>query len=214
VSSRLRFVAFLLGVGAVATLVLVTVARSPQGVRDAVDGLGVAGPLVFAAAGAVLSCAFFPGALLAGASGLLFGTALGTAVSIASGTLGAALAHTLARHGGRPLAEELAGPRVRRWREWVERRGFVAVLYARIAPGLPFAAVNYAAGLTRVPLAVFLSATAIGIAPRAFAYTALGGSLDDLGRPEAIVALCLLAAMAVSAGLLILRDRRRGPPAG
>src|SRR5690349_23439192 len=29
----------------------------------------------------------------------------------------------------------------------------------------------------------------IGVAPRAFAYTALGGSLDDLGSPEAIVAI-------------------------
>jgi uncharacterized membrane protein YdjX (TVP38/TMEM64 family) len=59
-----------------------------------------------------------------------------------------------------------------------------------------------------VPLVVFLSATAIGIAPRAFAYNALGGNLDDLGRPEAIVALCLLAAMAV-VGLVLLERTRR-----
>jgi uncharacterized membrane protein YdjX (TVP38/TMEM64 family) len=206
---RLRAVLLLAGVGAAATLVFLTVARSPGAVRDAVDGLGVAGPLVFVAVAALLSCSFFPGPLLAGAAGLLFGTALGTAVAVASGTASAALAYTLSRHGGRPLVEEVAGPRVRRWREWVERRGFVAVLYARIAPGLPFTVVNYAAGLTRVPLAVFLAATAIGTAPRAFAYAALGGSLDDLGSPEAIVALCLLVGMAL-AGLVLVRRAGSG----
>jgi uncharacterized membrane protein YdjX (TVP38/TMEM64 family) len=49
---------------------------------------------------------------------------------------------------------------------------------------------------------VFAGATAIGCAPRAFAYAALGGSLDDLGSPEAIVALCVLVGMAV-AGLVL-----------
>jgi uncharacterized membrane protein YdjX (TVP38/TMEM64 family) len=197
-------------VGAAATLVFVTVARSPETVRDWVDGYGVAGPLLFIPLAAALSCAFFPGPLLAGASGLLFGTALGTPVAIASGTTAAALAYTLSRHGGRPMVEEAAGRRALGLRDWVERRGFVAVLYARIAPGMPFTVVNYAAGLTRIPVPVFLGATAIGIAPRAFAYSALGGSLDDLGSPEAIVALGVLVGMAGAGLLLIARERRRG----
>jgi len=46
--------------------------------------------------------------------------------------------------------------------------------------------VNYVAGLTRVRLAAFAGATAIGMAPRSFAYAALGGSLDDLDSPVAI----------------------------
>ena len=61
----------------------------------------------------------------------------------------------------------------------MSRRGFVSVLYARIVPGVPYTLVNYAAGLTRIPLAVFAAATALGAAPRAFAYTALGGSLGE-----------------------------------
>src|SRR3954447_18722669 len=70
-------------------------------VRDWVDGYGVAGPLVFIAVSACLTVALFPGPLLAGASGLLFGTALGTPISIVSATLGATLAFTLARYAGR-----------------------------------------------------------------------------------------------------------------
>src|SRR4029453_7103114 len=89
-------------------------------------------------------------------------------------------------------------------RDLLARRGFVSVLYARIAPGVPYNLVNYAAGLTAIPLRTFAAATALGASPRAFAYTALGGSLDDLGSPEAIVAICLLVAMAIG-GLVSLR---------
>ena len=73
-------------------------------------------------------------------------------------------------------------------RAWVGARGFESVLLARVAPGMPYNLVNYAAGLTPVALATFVLATAIGVAPRAFAYTALGGSIGNLGSPAAIVA--------------------------
>lgn len=208
-SPHLRAALFAAGVGACAILVLFTVSRSPERVRDLVDGYGVLGPIVFIAVSAFLSCSFFPGPLLAGASGLLFGTALGTPVAIASGTAAACLAFTLSRHGARPVVERYGGPRTERWRGWVDRRGFVAVLYIRVAPLMPFTPVNYAAGLTRLPILVFASATAIGIAPRAYAYAALGGHLDDLGSPQAIVAVCLLVGMALVGLALVARDRRR-----
>ena len=140
--------------------------------------------------------ALFPGPLLAGASGLLFGTALGTPVSIVSATLGATLAFCLARWLAHDAVAELAGPRVNGLRAWIGRRGFLSVLYARITPGVPYSLVNYAAGLTPVLLRSFVAATAIGCAPRAFAYTALGGSLGDLRSPEAIVAVVVLVVMA------------------
>jgi len=209
VSPRARLVVFLFGVGACAVVVFLSIARDPKRVQDLLDDYGVFGPIVFVAVAAFLSCSFFPGPLLAGAAGLLFGTVLGTGVAMASGTVSAALAFTLSRHGARPLVEEVEGERVKRWRAWVDRKGFLAVLYVRIAPGMPFTVVNYSAGLTRLPLLVFLGATVIGIAPRSFAYAALGGSLDNLGRPEALVAIGILVGMAIGGLALIARDRRR-----
>ena len=79
----------------------------------------------------------------------------------------------------------------------------------RIAPGVPYSLVNYAAGLTPILLRSFVAATAIGCAPRAFAYTALGGSLGDLRSPEAIVAVVVLVVMAAVGALLGGRDLRR-----
>jgi uncharacterized membrane protein YdjX (TVP38/TMEM64 family) len=179
-------------------------------VRDWIDGFGVAGPLVFVAVSAALTPCLFPGPLLAGASGLLFGTVLGTPISIVSATLGAVLAFSLARWLAHDAVEQLQGPRLAALRAWVGRRGFWSVLYARIVPGVPYSLVNYAAGLSPVTLRAFAAATAIGCAPRAFAYTALGGSLDDLGSPEAIAAIAVLIIMSLVGAVAARRDLRSG----
>ncbi len=181
---------------------------SSDRVRDWVDGYGAVGPAVFIAVSASLTVVLFPGPVLAGASGLLFGTALGTPVSIVSATLGATLAFSISRWWAHDAVVALAGPRVHALRAWVGRRGFLTVLYARIAPGVPYTLVNYAAGLTPIALGAFVAATAIGVAPRAFAYTALGGSLGDLTSPEALVAIAVLVIMALVGLALLRRDLR------
>jgi uncharacterized membrane protein YdjX (TVP38/TMEM64 family) len=202
-----------LRLGALASTLAVCVAvlalsgsLSADRVRDWVDGYGIAGPLVFIAVSASLTVVLFPGPILAGASGLLFGTALGTPVSIVSATLGATLAFSISRWWAHDAVLALAGPRVLALRGFIGRRGFLTVLYARIVPGMPYTLVNYAAGLTPVALRAFVAATAIGVAPRAFAYTALGGSLGNLRSPEALVAVGVLVAMAVGGLLLARRD--------
>lgn len=178
-------------------------------VRDWADGLGPLAPLVFIAVSACLTPLMFPGPLLAGASGLLFGTALGFPVTLAGAVLGACLAFSISRYVAGDAIVQLAGPRLLALEALVSRRGFVSVLYARILPGVPYSLVNYAAGLTRIRLMVFAGATALGTAPRAFAYTALGGALGNLRSPETAIAVAVLVVMG-SLGLVLLhRERRR-----
>ena len=205
----LRLGALAVGVGAALAVVLVAGTPSAEGVRDWVDGAGAAAPLAFVLLSAALTCALFPGPLLAGASGLLFGTAIGFPLSLCAATLGACAAFSISRHVGGAAVEHVAGRRLLALRDLVSRRGFVSVLYARIAPGIPYTLVNYAAGLTRIGLGTFAAATALGAAPRAFAYTALGGSLGNLRSPEAIAAAAVLAAMALIGLLLVRRDLHR-----
>ena len=180
--------------------------------RDTVDDAGIAAPLAFIALSSLLTVAMFPGPLLAGASGLLFGTALGTPVSIVAATLGASLAFSLSRRYGASSVDVLSGRRVRVVQDFIAQRGFLSVLYARILPAMPYNMVNYAAGLTAVPLLTFAAATAIGCAPRAFAYTTLGGNLTNLSSPAAIVAFAVLLAMGIGGTIVAARDvnlRRR-----
>jgi len=180
---------------------------SAHRVRDRMDGFGVAGPLVFIVISSALTVVLFPGPVLSGASGLLFGTALGTPVSIVSATLGASLAFSVSRWWAHDAVAHHA--RMAGLRAWVGPRGFESVLLARIAPGVPYNLVNYVAGLTPIGLGVFAGATALGVAPRAFAYTALGGSIGNLGSPVAIVALGLLVVEG-AVGIWLMQSRHRG----
>lgn len=208
----LRLVALAALVGALFAAVALTGDLSADRVRDDVGAGGVLAPLLFIALSSLLTVAMFPGPLLSGASGLLFGTAVGTPVSIVAATLGASLAFSLSRRFGARSVDELSGHRVRVVQDFIAQRGFLAVLYARILPAMPYNVVNYAAGLTRVPLRTFALATAIGCAPRAFAYTALGGNLSNLGSPEAIAAFSILVVMGVGGTVVAARDagvRRR-----
>ena len=209
----LRVAALAAALATFVAVVLLSGGLSADRVRGWVDGYGAVGPLVFIAVSASLTVVLFPGPVLAAASGLLFGTALGTPVSIASATLGATLAFSLSRWWAHDAVVALAGRRVAALRAWVGRRGFLTVLYARIAPGVPYTLVNYAAGLTPIMLRSFVAATAIGVAPRAFAYTALGGSLGDLTSPEALAAVAVLVVMAMCGLALARRDLRRAGPA-
>ena len=215
-SAIVRLALLGLAVAVAVAVVLLVVRPTPDAVRERVgdvrarvDAIGPFAPVLFVAVSAALTPLMFPGPLLAGASGLLFGTALGFPVSLTSAVLGASLAFLVGRYLAGDAVEHLAGPRLAALEALVSRRGFLSVLYARIAPGVPYSLVNYAAGLTRIPLVVFAAATALGAAPRAFAYTALGGSLGNLRSPEAAIAVAVLAAMALAGVALIARERRR-----
>ncbi len=194
---------------------------STDRVRDTVEPAGAWGPLLFIALGVVGTCAMFPGPVMAGAAGLLFGTAGGTAVAITAATLGAVTAFTIARYVAREEVERTLGDRFAGVRGWVARRGFVAVLSTRVAPGLPNSAINYAMGLTQIPVLAFAAGIAIGWGPKAFAYAALGGSLSNLRSPEALAAVIVLVLMGIAGAVIVGRDVRearsggaRGAPRG
>jgi len=199
-----RVAAFALVLAGVFVAVLVLVARSPDEIGRAADDAGAWAPVAFVALCIGLTLAFFPFPLVAAAGGVLFGTLEGTLLSILGASIGAVLAFLIARHAASASVQALVGDRLDRIQGAIERRGFVAVLYARIIPGVPRDLANYAFGLTRVSLAAFAAATVIGIAPRAFAYAALGGSLGSLDSTESVLAIATLVAIGLL-GLGLLR---------
>lgn len=173
-------------------------------IRDWGDNLGPPGALLFVALGVVLSTFFVPFPVIAAAAGLLFGVATGTAIAILIAPLAACAQMLLTRHVVRDRTSRLLGSRAQAINEFLERRGFVAVVYVHLVPVLPNGPLNYAAGLTRLRVRDMAAGTALAKAPRAFAYVALGGSLSDLSAPEARIAVGLLVLLAI-AGLVLVR---------
>jgi uncharacterized membrane protein YdjX (TVP38/TMEM64 family) len=204
-----RLVAFLVVVGTLALAAALTgVAPSARELRDFGESLGWLGYVVWIPLTTLLAATFVPGPVLAGAAGLLFGTAAGTPLALAAATTTALFEMAVGRFFAGDEVGRILPERVRRIDGFLERRGFWAVLYVRIAPFVPYNLTNYGAGLTRLRFRDMAGGTVIGAAPRTFAYVALGGSLTNLGSPEAIVAIVLLVVIGV-VGLVVARHQIR-----
>ena len=199
------------------TLALTGNIPSSSEAHDFVDELGPLGPILFVPLFVVVNFVV-AWIILAGAAGLLFGTVAGTALALAGVTAASLTQMAVARrlagsHRGRLLPE-----RTRRVENFLTENGAVAVMESRIVPVLPWGIVNYSAGLTHLSYGAMALGTVIGAAPKVFAYTALGGNLDDLTSPEVIIAVALLAILALAGALIVLRQTggipwRRATPA-
>jgi uncharacterized membrane protein YdjX (TVP38/TMEM64 family) len=209
VSRRMALVrlgAYGLVVGTVLVVLLVTGSiPSADEARDWADGLGNAAYVAFVPLFVVANFViWWP--ILAGAGGLLFGTAVGTALGLVAVTASSVTQMFVARRLAAGHHGSLLPKRTRQIEEFLTRHGAIAVMESRIVPLLPWGLVNFSAGLTRMRYRDLALGTVIGAAPKVFAYTALGGSLSDLGSPDAIVAIVLLVVLAVAGALFVKRQ--------
>ena len=194
--------------------------HSPSGLRELLPAAGVAAPAAALAAWIVLTPALFPGPVLAAAGGLAFGAVGGTALAVAGAVLGGLAAFWLARTVARGPATRLARRSARL--AWIhallETRGFVAVLAARIMPGVPATGLYYAAGASPVRLRAFAPAIAIGALLRTTPYALLGqglasGSAVSIGIAAASIAIGGAGALVLARGLRGVNGLPPPPPA-
>jgi uncharacterized membrane protein YdjX (TVP38/TMEM64 family) len=207
---RLILLALVVGAGFLAAAVAVP--HNPADLRALADSGGAAAPLAALVGWIALTCALFPGTVLAAACGLAFGPVWGGLLSCLGATLGGMAAFAIARGGGRAAAERLLGDRLPALRALMERRGFATVLAARMAPGVPATGLHYAAGLSRVHPGAFAAAIALGGAPRTVAYAVLGAGIGT-GSPATLALGAGAIALLGSAGLVIAWRLRPRPAA-
>lgn len=186
---------------------------SPDGVRDWIAPLGVVAPLAFLCISVALGLALVPGPILAGAAGLLFGAALGTLLSVTAAVVTGVAAMLIARRVGRAGLDSFDLRWVEVLTSALQRYGLWAVVAQRLMPGVPDAPCSYAAGLLRVRVVDIALGTAIGAAPRAFGYSALGDSLDEPGSSLSLIGLAVVVGTALVGALvarrIFVRSRNR-----
>lgn len=196
-----------LSVALVALFAVFWIARpiSQDDVRDLVEPLGWAAAPTFVVVAGLLGAALVPGPLLAGASGLLFGTLEGFFVTLSSAVVSALISSAIGARAARrsPVRDAALAATVR-------RHGVVSVIAQRLAPVIPDGPFNYAFGVAGVTAWPLVLGTLIGSSPRAFAYTALGDSIDDGLTPLALVAIGVVILTGVVGLLVAFRVRRAG----
>jgi len=172
-------------------------------VRDFIEPADAFAAPLYVAVGGVLGALLVPGPLLAGASGLLFGTLTGFFVTIGSATVSALISRAIGARAARNSPARDAALAVT-----VRRHGVVAVIAQRLAPVVPDGPFNYAFGVAGVGAWPLVLGTLIGSSPRAFAYTALGDSIDDPASPLFIVAIAVVVLTGALGAVIALRMRR------
>ena len=188
---------------------------------NAADGLAslaerrawVADHLLAAALGYVavyvaVSTACLPGVSALGvAGGVLFGAEAGAPIIVLAATTGATAAMLLARYVLRDMVRRKRPDFVARVDQAVSREGARWLLAARLAPFVPYFAVNFAVGLTQMPVATFAATTALGSVPLSTLYALAGARLAEAGRPADIMDLRLAVAL-LALSLIALRPAR------
>lgn len=146
-----------------------------------VHALGPRGPMVFIIGFIVASVAFVPGSILTLAGGALFGIVKGTIYVFIGATLGAIAAFLVSRHLARGfLVRRFAhNARFQAIETATHHEGFKIVLLLRLSPAVPFNALNYALGLTKVRFSHYALAC-IGMLPVIFAWVYYGRLIGDV----------------------------------
>ncbi|CAM3929886.1 TVP38/TMEM64 family protein [Smaragdicoccus niigatensis] len=212
----MRLALFVVGLFAVWLVVHTTGIIDPDAVRGAIESAGPFAPLAYIPISGVLGAIFVPGPILAGISGYLFGPIVGTVVTLGSAIVSALIASFGGRVAGREGARRVLGDKRTAWLDHqIQTRGLWAVAGQRLIPGMPDAPVNYSFGALGVPAWQMAAGTAIGSAPRAFVYTALGAVIHNPSPWLGIAAAVIWIVMAIVGleGVRRMWKRRHEVPA-
>ncbi|MEO9221614.1 MAG: TVP38/TMEM64 family protein [Mycobacteriaceae bacterium] len=192
----------------VIVLALVIDLPSVDELRRQYSGTGLLGAVGFSVVYALLSLLPLPATVFTIAAGAVFGLSRGVPIVVLGASLGAVLAFYLGRLLGRDVVQRFTGARVETLDALLARRGFWAVLTARLIPIVPFIALNYLSGLTALRMSAYLPATVLGILPATVAYVAVGAYGTEPGSWPFLTALGALVLLTLG-GVLANRVRRR-----
>ena len=158
-------------------------AVSPEFLQSEIELYGMAAPVVFMGLYVLLTIFFFPASVLTVGGGVLFGVVWGTVYTIIAATMAAMAAFQLARWMGKPCIANKLGPRLKGLESKMSNDGFWSMVVLRLL-FLPYIALSYTAGLTRMRLVDFSLATFLTNIPGSLAFTFFGASL---GEPNKIL---------------------------
>lgn len=166
-------------------------------------------PIVYVllyAAGCVVA---LPASIFVIAAGFIWGWLLGGCYAMVGGMLGAIVSYFAGRFIGEGLLERF-GRIGRVVAKQVDHAGFKSLLVLRNIPGIPFAALNYGAGVAGVPFRDYFFATLIGIAPSKFVFTYCADALfnGSMTEGDAFKRLLVVCALVLAMVLLPVAVKR------
>jgi len=180
-------------------------------IRAAVDQIrGVwYAPIIYIFIYALGCVAAIPASIFVIAAGFIWGWVLGGCYAMVGGTIGAVISYFAGRFIGAGLLDRF-GRVGRLVAKQVDHAGFRSLLVLRNIPGIPFAALNYGAGVAGVRFRDYFFATILGIAPSKFVITycadaLFNGSMSEGDAFKRLAIVCLLVVALVLLPTIVKR---------
>ncbi len=151
----------------------------PNQFQKIIAQAGLMGPALLVIFCAVGTCLFVPVTIFVAVGAAMFGPYVAFACVCPGALAGAVISYLTARKLGREFVYSLIGDRLRNYDGLIERNGFKTVLFLRLM-FIPFAPMNYGAGLTKLRFRDYFFATAIGEAITIFATTFFIGEIRHI----------------------------------
>ncbi len=168
---------------------------TPEFFRNYIQSLGIVGPLIYTFVFVVRPFFLIPSIALFIAGGLAFGPVWGPIYASAGAIVGGTLAFLVARKMG----HEYVVAKLKLGTDIIEngRFGFWMVFILSLIPVMPVTAINYGSGISAMSLRSYISAHALGLIPRIFAFGFLGDTLLEVGSQRFKIALVGIVLMAL-----------------
>jgi uncharacterized membrane protein YdjX (TVP38/TMEM64 family) len=187
------------------------VSGDSEEVRNRLDDLGLAGPLLILALALIHAVVFYPAEIVDAAAGFVYGFFPALLLVMTGWLLSGLLCFAIGRSLARPLLDRWFGSeRFERTEAMIERGGVTLLIAVRLIPIVPFSLVCYAAGAAHVPVWRFIWTTAVGYLPITALSVYFGTKLEGLELTDPIV----LGSAAALLALLLCGHwfvRRQGP---
>ncbi len=188
----------LIGLAVLAALVLAVaplrdaftaaVSGDTEEVRNRLDDLGLAGPLLILGLALIHAVVFYPAEIVDAAAGFVYGFFPGLLLVMTGWLLSGLLCFAVGRSVARPLLDRWLGTeRFERTEAMIERGGVTLLIAVRLIPIVPFSLTSYAAGAARVPTWRFLWTTAVGYLPITALSVYFGTKLEGMELTDPIV---------------------------
>jgi uncharacterized membrane protein YdjX (TVP38/TMEM64 family) len=196
--SLLAIASTLAGIAVLAALVLAVaplrdaftaaVSGDTEEVRNRLDDLGLAGPLLILGLALIHAVVFYPAEIVDAAAGFVYGFFPALLLVMTGWLLSGLLCFAIGRSVARPMLDRWFGTeRFERTEAMIERGGVTLLIAVRLIPIVPFSLVCYAAGAAHVPIWRFLWTTAVGYLPITALSVYFGTKLEGLELTDPIV---------------------------
>ncbi len=172
---------------------------TPAALRSFFQSFGKLAVLAYIIAYALNTISIMPPiAALSLTAGLAFGAIRGAIYLMIGAMIGTTATFLISRYFGRNLIEKMLKGKFKDLDEKLAKNGFMTILFFRVIPLVPYEALNYTGGLSRIKFKDYFFATFLGLIPGVIVSAFFGGnlgeikSIGDIFAPKFLIAIGLM----------------------